>query len=165
MPFYRFEVDSPLPPHAVAERIRGIRRDPPGFWASIREPFGPRSAGAPPFVGTLEGDAFRFVRAIRYRNSFLPRIRGRIAAAPTGTRVYVTMHLHPAVALFMAFWLCGVGFGVVAVLMEPGGPSPAALLPAGMLAFGVILTVGGFFPEAIKARRLLERAVGSAADR
>lgn len=69
-------------------------------------------------------------------------IRGRLTPIETGTRVSVTMFIHPAVAAFI--------FVGCAVLMHK---SQGAL--AGMFVIGVALLVGAFFPEAIKAKRLL----------
>jgi hypothetical protein len=39
----------------------------------------------------------------------------------------------------------------------------AALIPFGMFLFGIALTLGGFYPEALKARRLLEQNLGVSA--
>ena len=55
----------------------------------------------------------------------------------------MTMHLHPVVALFMLFYLGATGHGAA----------------WGLFAFGVALTVGAFFPEALKAQRLLTNAL------
>jgi hypothetical protein len=68
------------------------------------------------------------------------------------------MYLHPLVLAFMLFWLGGVGLGAVAALRQGDGGA-ATLVPIGMFVFGVALTLGGFYPEAIKARRLLEQHI------
>ena len=69
------------------------------------------------------------------------------------------MYLHPAVAVFMLLWLGAVGLGAAAALSQVnrGG---AALAPIGLLVFVVVLMLTGFYPEAIKARRLLEQHIG-----
>jgi hypothetical protein len=69
------------------------------------------------------------------------------------------MTLHPFVAAFMVVWLGAVGAGTIAALTASGSDSHAAFLPAGMFVFGVALTAGGFYPEAFKARHLLEHSV------
>jgi hypothetical protein len=71
------------------------------------------------------------------------------------------MYLHPVVLVFMLFWLGGVGLGAAAALREGDGGA-GTLVPMGMFAFGVALTLGGFYPEAAKARRLLEQHIGGA---
>ena len=112
-----------------------------------------RELASPPFIGTVQDDSFRLRRDIRYRNSFLPLVWGRFISTPTGTRVSVTMFIHPLVALFMAFWLGMVGYGALKDRSTP----PVVLW--GMFIFGLALTAGGFFPEAIKARRLISATV------
>jgi len=51
------------------------------------------------------GATFHMRRDIRYRNSFLPRVHGHVMFDPVGTRVRVTMRLHPVAAGFVLFWL------------------------------------------------------------
>ncbi len=161
MPFYRFQIDSPLPTQTVLLRIRALVREKPGSWQSIKESFGRRPDDCPPFIGKVEGDAFRMYRDIRYRNSFLPQVRGSVVSTSRGSRVLITMHLHPLVALFVLFWLSAVGTGALAAFNSQNGNSGLALIPAGMFLFGIVLTVGAFYPEAFKARKLLEKSVGT----
>jgi hypothetical protein len=106
----------------------------------------------------MDYDSFELQRAILYRNSFLPIIRGRIVPIEVGTRVNVTMYLHPVVALFMTFWLGAVGYA----LRAASSTSRLPLLL--MFLFGVALTTGGFFPEAFKAKRLLSAALRSSGE-
>src|ERR1022692_748291 len=80
-------------------------------------------------------------------------IRGRVTRNGFGSRVDVTMSLHPLVALFMIFWLGAVGLGAFFLR------SASSAIPAGMFIFGIALTVGAFFPEAMKAKRLISDAV------
>jgi hypothetical protein len=51
----------------------------------------------------------------------------------------------------MLFWLGIVG----SVAMPIGYTEPMSLVPLGMLAFGLLLPVAAFFPEAFKAKRLI----------
>jgi hypothetical protein len=157
VPFYRFEIDVDAPPPVVVERLRSIVRDKPTFMESLRQiwPFG-NPAGAP-FIGCVQEESFKIRRDIRYRNSFLPMIWGRVTPNGVGARVYVTMFIHPLVALFMIFWLGMVGYGALSI------PSASSLIPGGMFIFGVALTVGAFIPEAIKAKRLISDAVTNSA--
>ena len=111
------------------------------------------------FVGAAKGDRFRVRRDIRYRNSFLPIVLGRVTAVPAGVRVEVTMFLHPIVAVFMLVWFSGVGFAAWALLRTPRHAPIGFFGAVAILMFGLVLVGTGFFSEARKARRLLERAL------
>jgi hypothetical protein len=106
-----------------------------------------------PFVGYVKEDSFRLQRNIRYRNSFLPLIRGRIVPTETGTQVQVTMFMHPVAVIFMVFWLW------VTWPYAPADQSTSAHPSWPLFAFGLVLALGGFFPEAIKAKRMLTEVV------
>jgi hypothetical protein len=153
MPIYRFHMDIDAPRQTAAERLRAVVGDKPPFWKSLSTGWCSRDPAGPPFIGIVGDDSFRVTRQIRYRNSFLPLVWGRFISTPTGTRVNVIMFIHPLVALFMVFSLGTVGHGALR------GDSPIAW---GMFVFGVALTVGGFVPEAIKARRLLSETIHDA---
>lgn len=146
MPLYWFHLDLPTQPHVLAERLRSLARPAPKmeeYWSRMwtwTEPMGP------PFIGRANERVFVLRRDIRGRNSFLPRIRGRLLPTQSGARVNIIMFLHPITALFMAVWLGTFGYGVATSF------NPGALF---MLICGVALTVSCFFPEAFKAKRLL----------
>jgi hypothetical protein len=144
MPFYRFTIDTNVPPHAVAERLRSVI----GETRNFLPPFRPWPTE--PFIGKLQEDCFKIRRNILYRNSFVPIIHGRLIPTPTGTRIVVTMRMYWFVMLFMMGWLAGAA-------------SASIHLPIfwAMFAFGIGLTCAGFFPEALKARRLLEETISS----
>jgi hypothetical protein len=142
--------------------MRALTREAPSVWQSVKESFVRGRELGVPFIGSVEGSTFHLRRDIRYRNSFLPQVRGRVEAMVGGSRIFVTMHLHPVVGVFMLIWLGGVGFGALAVLASAHVGAGPTLIPFGMLVFGIALTLGGFYPEAFKARRILEQGVGIA---
>jgi|BogFormECP03_OM2_1039629.scaffolds.fasta_scaffold04656_2 hypothetical protein len=155
MPLYWFHIDAAEPPQVIAESIRSLVREVPGWGETFRRIWRRDQPPSPPFIGSIEYNAFKLRRDIRYRNSFLPIIRGRILPIDLGTRVNVIMHLHPFVALFMTFWLGAVGYGLIV-------DSSTSRLPlALMFLFGIVLIAGGFVPEALKAKRLLSAAIQS----
>ncbi len=156
VPIYRFNVDVDVPPTVAAQRIRAVVQNAPTFWGSFRMAYRLSYPKGPPFIGTVQDDSFKMRRDIRYRNSFLPTIRGRLISIPTGTRVQVTMFLHPLVAAFMVVWL---GFSGHAALVNSSGP-PIFLY--GMFLFGIVLVAVGFVPEVITAKRLITLALTSA---
>jgi len=131
--------------------------------AAMRAAVAPRRSfglGAPtrPFEGEVGDGTFNVQRAITYRNSFLPRIRGTISAAPDGSRIAVTMRLHPLVLVFMTVWLGGVGAAILLILageLRKGRLSSAVLPPATMFIFGASISTGCFAYEARKAVTLL----------
>jgi hypothetical protein len=137
----------------VAARLKSIVREKAAFWESFRMAWRPRDPASPPFIGTVQDDSFRLRRDIRGRNSFLPMVWGRFISTPTGTRVGVTMFIHPLVALFVAFWLGMVGHGALT------NRSASSVVAWGMVMFMVALVAGSFFPEAIKAKRLISATV------
>jgi hypothetical protein len=159
MPFYRFQIQSRLTTETILVRIRALVRESPGFWQSVRESLGRRPDDSPPFIGRVEGNRFRMRRDIRYRNSFLPQVHGSVVPNPVGANVKVTMYLHPLVVGFMLFWLGTVGLGALVGFTNQRESMGPALIPAGMFLFGIGLVVGGFYPEAYKARRLLEQGI------
>jgi hypothetical protein len=160
MPLYRFHIESPLDSHEVLERIGNLVRKEPAFWPSLKEAFGWRPSNTPPFIGKVEGNTFRIYRDIRYRNSFLRRNQGRVEASRHGTSVDVKMTLHPAVAIFMIAWIGAGGFGIFGANGDAN--SKIWLVPAAFVILGFVLTSVCFFPEALKARRILQRSLTGA---
>jgi len=149
LPYLRYEVISPKTPSEVQAALRGLV-EPRRFLRL--------GAGTRPFEGEVEDRTFDLQRIIGYRNSFLPRIRGTIDATSEGSRISITMRLHPFVLVFMTAWLgfAAVGCGALLVSGLNGrGPVYGALGPAVMFVFGWTLAAGGFTSEARKATRLL----------
>ena len=64
-----------------------------------------------PYAGTISNSGFEIRRIIHYSNSFLPNIRGRFEPSSAGTRVRITMSLHPFVIAFLLFWL-SIWYGI-----------------------------------------------------
>jgi hypothetical protein len=163
MPFYRFEIATHRSTPDALRCIEQMLAPPRSFFRGPKFGFRFAPATTRPFVGTVEGKKFRIHRDIYYRNSFLPMIRGHVDSGPVGTRVRVTMYLHPFVAVFMAVWFSGVGSALYGFLHSANPVADMTVVfPLGMLAFGVVMVCAGFFPEAIKARRLLEQALADA---
>ncbi len=93
---------------------------------------------------------FRIRRNIGfYRNSFLPRILGRLTPIGGATSLHVTMWMNPVVLLFMLFWGGGLAYIALGLLAQNAHGWP---VPLSMLLFGVCLTLVAFYSEARKAR-------------
>jgi hypothetical protein len=156
MPLFWFHVDMPDPPQAVIAHIQSIVGTPPSWIESMWRVWRRKDDSAPPFVGSVNDSSFKIRRDIRYRNSFLPIIRGRVIASGLGSRLAVLMHIHPFSALFMGFWF----YLVLRTHPVLKNPSAADFRVRGLFfIFGVLLVAGGFFPEAWKAKRLISSAV------
>ena len=101
--------------------------------------------------GRVRPDWLRLQKRIGYRNSFQPRLVGRIRACPDGTCFDVRVGMHPAVWVFMAFWVLTLGPMALAIDAQAVGElvrhgttevGVLALAITGMLLFGVALTLG-----------------------
>jgi len=169
MPFYRCALASNLTAESAIARLNAATGPVPSLWQFLTRNLSPRPSASPPFIGKIEGDRFKVRRDVRYRNSFLPIVTGRVASVPSGVRIDVTMSLHPAVAVFMLIWFSAVGLAAVVsawtLLRGPRDEQLWFLMPWGMLIFGVVLVGGGFFPEAMRARRLLEQLLDATSSR
>lgn len=156
MPFYRLRLRTRLSPADVIKRVASSTQGKPAFGESLLSAFDFGSAAENEyFIGETQGDRFSIHRNIRYRNSFLPCIKGRVTAEFPGSLIELSMHLHPFVALFMVIWLGAAVYSAFSIAVESGNASNAAG-SAGMFSFGLLLAAVGFFPEAIKARNKLK---------
>ena len=163
MRLYRFTFAVSMPqPQAVA-RLQALVGPPRSFLEEVKRSLTSQRKASPPFIGTIEADSFRIRRDIRYRNSFLPLIRGRVTSTPTGAQIHVTMSLHPAVVVFLLVWVGVLRIPLEAIVRAPSVQDGwAHFVPVGLLLMGLGLVCGGFFPEALKARRILEHAFAGA---
>jgi len=156
MPLYSFRLDVPVSLDVVAERLRAVVRERPGFRESLRSFWMRTNPSGPPFLGSVKGNSFHLRRNINHRNSFLPRIHGRIDSVQNGARVRIVMFMHPLVFLFTLFWLGSAGS---TAWREFGANSALSYIPLVMFIFGLALSMGGFFAEAAKAKHLLSAAL------
>lgn len=161
MPFYRFRLDSPLPPQQAERNIALMTgtRPPITFFAFGTGRKGHRSAAA--FFGKVREYSFDLQRNISYRNSFLPTIRGHIEPAAGGAQITVTMFLNPVVAAFCVLWLSMAVWSEwkIIVIQRQGITLSQVVFPILMLGFFLTLTIGGFLAEALIAKRLLRSAL------
>jgi hypothetical protein len=144
LPHERFTLETPLDAAEVVQRLRDATAPAPGGRL---------------FRGSVDHDEFRLRRAIRYRNSFLPVLHGRIEATATGTRLRVSMRLDSWVVAFMGVWfgvLTVVLVAAVAIVVGEGEFTPLVFAPLLLFAFGYALTVGAFKLEEGRGRELLE---------
>ncbi|WP_343697209.1 hypothetical protein [Flavobacterium sp.] len=117
-----------------------------------------------PYVGKIYGNKFKIKRAINYRNSFLPIIKGEIKEDISGSKIIVKMSLVEFVKVFMIIWLGGAFIACIAVtyniLFNNGLNSEAGffmLIPYGMLLLGIAMAGFGFKVESKKSTQDLEK--------
>lgn len=154
LPFENIIYETELEPEEVLKRINGIVEPKKNF----------RNTGLlgnnshKPYEGNVYGNIFNINRIIRYRNAFLPRIKGTIEKGTGLTIVKVKMNLHPFVLVFMFIWCGGVVLPFSALLLlsiKNGIFDPAILILLLMLLLGCGLTIAGFKYESIKSKHYL----------
>lgn len=153
IPYQKLVFDSPLSQEEAVRRLRREVAKPVSGWRWVEK-------RTEKFEGTVSGEGFRISRIIRYRNSFLPVIQGRISPFGAGVRIEVTMKLHGIVLVFALLWLGFVGFPVLGAVLQfltTGRFEEAAWFPCAMLVLFFLMTAIGFEIEAHKARKLLSR--------
>lgn len=113
-----------------------------------------------PFEGYFENGEFEMQRAINYKNSFLPQIKGTVSESMSGTTVMAKLQLHDFVVAFMVVWLGGVSLALLgsiyAIISHEANPS-VTIIPLIMLAFGIALVYFGFNSEKEKSINELKR--------
>jgi len=110
------------------------------------------------YSGSLNGQTFNIQRVIRYRNSFLPLIKGSIQDSFDGTMITVKMRLHLFVLIFLGIWIGGVVFALLRTFIASyKSGSALSFLPLGMLLFVYLLTTLAFKFESNKAEKDLQQ--------
>jgi hypothetical protein len=147
IPHRSFTIDTRLTPAEVHARLSGAVEPAPTF--------GLRSQ-AKPFIGTVNGGSFDVMRNVRGRNSFRPRVRGIITSAGHGSKLTGSMRVHEIAMVFIGFFVALAGTAAVSMGVQDltsGALRGETLIPLGVLAFLVAMTLIGFIPE---TRRALE---------
>ena len=141
MPIWRATLHSDLPPQEVERRLDALVLAPTN----------------PLFKGTVRSGSFKLTRILRHQiNFFLPVIRGAIVPSAVGTEVKLLIHISPLAGTWLILWLAFFGDTFV-------GSRADQFMSFGVSVFGLILVMVGFFPEAFKAKRLLQGAIEAAA--
>ncbi|MGB3078743.1 MAG: hypothetical protein WBB31_06670 [Saprospiraceae bacterium] len=112
------------------------------------------------YEGHITDQNFSIRRIIKYRNSFLPRIKGEIIPESSGTRINIRLRLHIVIIIFVIFWCTMVGiacFVFILLSIKDGKLNPFALVPFMLLLFGYGVTVAAFNYECNKSKPDLEQ--------
>jgi hypothetical protein len=120
------------------------------------------------YHGRVTENQFEISRIINYRNSFLPLITGKIESTASGSRIHIEMQLTKVVKYFSIFWLTGVFFAFIAMLIgifpESSNskiPPFAPLMPLGMLLIATGAMHWGFKYESKKSKKDLENLLSA----
>jgi len=137
LPFENFKLRTALNEQEVRHRLQRT------FISARFE----RSA-EPPYEGSISGNCFKIKRQIRYTNSFLPLIEGRIEPDFQGSLIHIKMRLHLIVMILLG------GFTVVLAFL--------ALISfdlsfAGLLVLVYLMTMLLFKMETWIAKRQLRK--------
>ncbi len=155
LPFKNITYRSGLNSREVLERLQAVTEAE----KLIRIPFF-NDAETKLYEGEITDQHFSIRRLIKYRNSFLPRIKGEIVTESSGTRINVRMRLHIIIIIFVIFWCTMVGIGCFVFILlsiRDGKLNPFILVPFMMLIFGYGVTVAAFNNECNKAVADLEQ--------
>lgn len=156
LPYERFRIRTVLSSQEVLKRLDTAIEPRRSFRS-----FGSREK---PYEGRLEGSHFEVSRIIRYRNSFLPMIKGDVESELSGCSISISMQPHILIIAFMIFWLGGVSFVFLAAfgsfVSSLGQTSTAApsflLVSGGMFVFGYAISLGGFKFESVKSKKFFQ---------
>jgi hypothetical protein len=111
IPYNRFVIETSLPREKVMEKLLQVVQ-PKKFWPN------PFSDDRKQFEGFVTKEGFRLVRNIYYLNSFIPLIKGRFDSSDSGTRIIITMAIHPFVILTLVLVFAFFPYFLFTFLME-----------------------------------------------
>lgn len=149
LPFDNITLYSPYSPEEAISRLQAV--------VEPRRTFAPFATRQMPYEGWIKDGEFEITRIIRYRNSFLPVIKGSIQTIIGGTNIKIQMKPNVFVLLFMAVWLGGTGIGLISTLIpfltgDPQADLGAVLFTGGMFFVGYLLIMFGYKSEARKSK-------------
>ncbi len=159
LPYRKFTIDSNLSRTEIICRLFDSIAEPRKNWQLFEN-------RPEIFEGELSESGFQIKRIIRYRNSFLPIINGSFSFHENGSKIMITMELHPLVLAFLALWtfpLVAIGLlcllSLIVSIITTGiidfDILVISLVLIGMFLFCYFLTITGFNIEANKARQIL----------
>ena len=116
------------------------------------------------FEGIVNEDSFQIRRIIRYGNSFLPQVEGKIEENKENTLIHIKMKLHTFVIIFLCVWCSFVFLGALFMMtlawLDTEGRDVlglAAFVPFLMLLIISVVTFLAFNYERDKAKEFFEK--------
>lgn len=157
IPLEKFTIHSSRNPERVRETLLTVVEPRPWWRWNSRNP-----AADQPYQGEIGDRAFQISRIISWDNCFLPVINGRITPEDMGSKIEISMSLHPVSFIFLLVWLGTNGNICISAAIDAFSEEkfePIALIVAlitlGMFLSGFLLVFIGFKPEAAKAKKFL----------
>jgi hypothetical protein len=147
LPFDNFKIYSSLSYDEVRQVLDEEVEPRKGFMLS-----GIFNTSDKPFRGEVFENTFKIFRNIRYKNSFLPIIKGKVSDNYPGTVIEINMRMVIFVYIFMAVWITGVSAALIFTLREA---FVASIIPLAMLVFAYLVMIVAYRYEAGKAKKFL----------
>lgn len=144
LPYQKFVFESPLSLEEARQRLEAEVAPVRSGWRWMEK-------RTEKFEGMVSTESFQIHRIIRYRNSFLPIIYGRISPGIPGARIEVTLKFHIFAVIFGLIWLVFVGplaGAAIQQLLTTGRVELGAAIPCLMLIFFLLMVTFGFGFEA-----------------
>ena len=155
LPFEKLTYHTWLTPEEVIERLEKVVRSTGVLYGKTGLL---SSDSAKTYTGSINPDSFLISRIISNKNSYLPRISGKVKKDATGSEIKVKMRMSWSTLVFTIFWLCFVAFFLISSLgnaTEIKLSNLAILIPFIMLVFGYVMMILGFKSESIKSKKFL----------
>ncbi len=159
LPYENLTYKTHLSKDEILKRVRNETE--PKQWIRMTGVFS--SGNHKAYEGVVNENSFKISRIIGYRNSFLPRIEGKIEENKESTLIHIKMRLHTFVIVFLAIWL---SFMFVATLFlipifrqEMENQSIfnlASFTPFLMILIISVVTVLAFHYEGNKSKKFFE---------
>lgn len=150
LPYDSFTILTPDPLPIVLQRLNALVEPTKTFKFSTKHA---------PYQGSISESGFQISRIIHYRNSFLPRIRGRFEVQSHQTLIHVQMGLHPFVMAFLGFWFFCWYSAIIPITLAGAMPNNMAALFIGMPILMLIIFGVAFWSEANRSRNELTQII------
>lgn len=108
------------------------------------------------FIGKITDDSFKIYRNIKYKNSFLPVIVGKLEEKNDGCTIIVKMRLQIFISIFLAIWFSGI-IASCLITLSVNFKMPYVLFPFALLLFGCLISILPFkYESKIAKQKLIE---------
>lgn len=163
LPYLEHNIDSEKPPEAIYAILQSVTTAPKYLLGSL-----PHSE----FFGEVHPTDFKIVSNInyhnssnlKYKNSFLPIMKGKIKARGSGSVIELKLSLHLLVRVFLTVWFGMMGLffliGLLYMITSGGKEFQFAVATAVFILAGQIMVRSGFYIPAKKALKRLEELLG-----
>lgn len=107
------------------------------------------------FEGHVNNRTFSISPIINYRNSFLPKIEGKVEKRNDGTMIRVNMKLNPIVNALVIAFISIAFLALIASILKINNNDLSVTTPLAMFLFIYLMTIIGFKIESVRIKKLL----------